>query len=135
MYEFDDSRLEKLATMRDEGVAPYPHNLSVTHTATEAVAMMGDRDNDTLAEDETVVTVAGRLMFRNLMGKAGFARIQDRSGRVQIYVKKNIIGEEAFATFTEDGLGDEPSKGTFVGDADNKPLLPSHPTFSHVEFS
>jgi lysyl-tRNA synthetase class 2 len=106
MYEFDDSRLEKLATMRDEGVAPYPHNLSVTHTATEAVAMMGDRDNDTLAEDETVVTVAGRLMFRNLMGKAGFARIQDRSGRVQIYVKKNIIGEEAFATWKRLDVGD-----------------------------
>ena len=36
--------------------------------------MMGDKDNETLAEDETVVTVAGRLMFRNLMGKAGFAQ-------------------------------------------------------------
>ena len=73
MYEFDQSRLEKIASLREEGVEPYPHNMSVTHTAAEAVGMMGDRDNEALAEDSTEVTVAGRLMFRNLMGKAGFA--------------------------------------------------------------
>jgi lysyl-tRNA synthetase class 2 len=106
MYEFDDSRLEKLATMREEGAEPYPHNLSVTHTAAEVVSMMGDRDNETLSADPTEVTVAGRLMFRNLMGKAGFARIQDRTGRVQIYVKKNIIGEDAFATWKRLDVGD-----------------------------
>ena len=44
MYEFDESRLEKIATMREEGQEPYPHNLSVTNTAAEAIAMMGDRD-------------------------------------------------------------------------------------------
>jgi len=106
MYEFDDSRLEKVASMREEGVEPYPHNLSVTHTAAEAVAMMGDRDNETLAEDPTEVTIAGRLMFRNLMGKAGFARIQDRSGRIQVYVKKNILGEDAFAVWKKLDVGD-----------------------------
>ena len=49
MYEFDESRLEKIAGMREEGLEPYPHNLSVTHTAAEAVAMMGDRENEVLA--------------------------------------------------------------------------------------
>ena len=88
MYEFDESRLEKIANMREGGLEPYPHNLSVTHTAAEAVAMMGERDGETLGEDPTEVTLAGRLMFRNLMGKAGFARIQDRSGRIQIYINK-----------------------------------------------
>lgn len=106
MYEFDDSRLEKVAGMREEGNEPYPHNLSVTHTAAQAVAMMGERDNEALAEDPTTVTVAGRLMFRNLMGKAGFARIQDRSGRVQVYIKKNTIGEDAFAIWKKLDLGD-----------------------------
>jgi lysyl-tRNA synthetase class 2 len=106
MYEFDESRLEKIAGLREEGIAPYPHNLSVSHTAAEAVAMMGERDNEALAEDPTEVTVAGRLMFRNLMGKAGFARIQDRSGRVQVYVKKNTIGEDAFAIWKKLDVGD-----------------------------
>jgi len=106
MYEFDESRLEKVATLRDEGVEPYPHNMSVTHTAAEAIAMMGDRDNDALSDDATEVTVAGRLMFRNLMGKAGFARIQDRTGRVQVYIRKNTVGEEAFATWKRLDVGD-----------------------------
>jgi len=106
MYEFDESRQEKIAGLREEGIEPYPHNLSVTHTAAEAVALMGDRENEALAEDPTEVTVAGRLMFRNLMGKAGFARIQDRSGRVQVYLKKNTIGEEAFAIWKKLDVGD-----------------------------
>ena len=106
MYEFDESRLEKIAALREEGIEPYPHNLAVEHTAAQAVEMMGDRDNESLAADETEVTVAGRLMFRNLMGKAGFARIQDRSGRVQVYVRKNTVGDEAFAIWKRLDLGD-----------------------------
>jgi lysyl-tRNA synthetase class 2 len=115
MYEFDTERLEKVEGLREDGVAPYPHNLSVTHTASEVVALMGDRDNETLGEDETVVTIAGRLMFRNLMGKAGFARIQDRTGRVQVYIKKDIVGEEAFAIWKKFDLGDHVHvSGTFM---------------------
>ena len=106
MYEFDDSRLEKLAAMREEGLEPYPHNLDVTHTAQQVVDLIGDRDNEALAEDETEVTLAGRLMFRNLMGKAGFARIQDRTGRIQIYIKKNVVGEDAFAVWKKLDVGD-----------------------------
>ena len=75
MYEFDDSRLEKVTGMREEGNEPYPHNLSVTHTAAQAVALMGERDNEALAEDPTSVTVAGRLMFRNLIWREKASRI------------------------------------------------------------
>jgi lysyl-tRNA synthetase class 2 len=106
MYEFDQSRLEKVSTMRDEGIAPYPHGLAITHTAAEAAELMGERDNETLGQDPTVVTIAGRLMARNLMGKAGFARVQDRSGRIQVYVKKDLLGEEGFAVWKKLDLGD-----------------------------
>ena len=106
MYEFDESRLEKIANMREEGLEPYPHNMSVTHTAAEAVAMMGERDGEELGQDATEVTLAGRLMFRNLMGKAGFARIQDRSGRIQIYINKKNIGDDAFAVWKKLDVGD-----------------------------
>jgi lysyl-tRNA synthetase class 2 len=115
MYEFDADRLDKVEGLRKDGVSPYPHNLSVTHTASEVVALMGDRDNEALGQDETEVTIAGRLMFRNLMGKAGFARIQDRTGRVQIYIKKDIVGEEAFALWKKFDLGDHIHvSGTFM---------------------
>jgi lysyl-tRNA synthetase class 2 len=106
MYDFDESRLEKLDTMRASGNEPYPHNLSITHTTAQVVDMMGDRDNEALAADTTEVIVAGRLMFRNLMGKAGFARIQDRTGRVQVYIKKNKVGEDAFAIWKRLDVGD-----------------------------
>jgi len=115
MYEFDADRQGKLDALREEGINPYPHGLKTTHTAAEAVALIGDRDNDALEADGTIVTLAGRLMFRNLMGKAGFARIQDRSGRVQIYVKKNIVGEETFAVWKKLDLGDHIHvTGTFM---------------------
>ena len=69
MYEFDDRRLQKLDVLRDAGVTPFPHNLRVTHTTADVLALIGDRTDEELSADETVVTFAGRLMFKNEMGK------------------------------------------------------------------
>ena len=96
MYEFDARRLQKLDVLRDAGVTPFPHNLRVTHTTAEIVGLIGDRSDEALAEDETEVTFAGRLMFKNEMGKVGFARLQDRSGRLQVFVRKNSLPEGVF---------------------------------------
>ncbi len=98
MYEFEARRHEKLVQMRESGAVPYPHGLHVTHTTAEVLALVGDRDGDALAADETVVTFAGRLMFKNEMGKVGFARVQDRSGRLQFMVRKNDLPNDGFAT-------------------------------------
>jgi lysyl-tRNA synthetase class 2 len=124
MFEFDADRQAKIQSLRDDGVNPYPHGLKITHTAAEALELMGDRDNEALSEDPTTVTIAGRLMFRNLMGKAGFARIQDRSGRIQIYLKKNILGEEAFALWKRLDLGDHVHiTGTFMRTRTGEPTI------------
>jgi len=115
MYEFDAERQAKVEGLREDGINPYPHGLKTTHTAVQALELMGDRDNEALGEDATTVTLAGRLMFRNLMGKAGFARIQDRTGRIQVYLKKNILGEEAFALWKKLDVGDHICvTGTFM---------------------
>src|SRR5262245_35925471 len=106
MYEFDPERLAKLAELRAEGVNPYPTGLVVKHTAAEVLALIGDRDQPTLQTDETEVTIAGRVLFKNEMGKAGFARIQDRTGRIQVYVQKNTVGDAAFAAWKKIDLGD-----------------------------
>jgi lysyl-tRNA synthetase class 2 len=97
MYEFEQRRLEKLAVLDEAGVNPYPHGLRVTHTTAEILALIGDRDKDDLDADETVVTFAGRLMFKNEMGKVGFGRLQDRAGRLQVFVRKNSLPEGVFA--------------------------------------
>jgi len=97
MYEFEQRRLDKLAVLQEAGLNPYPHGLRVTHTTAEILDLIGDRDNDALTADETVVTFAGRLMFKNEMGKVGFARLQDRAGRLQVFIRKNSLPEGAFA--------------------------------------
>lgn len=89
MYEFDDERIQKVETLRAAGVQPYPHNLHVTHTTADVLALIGDRSAEALSADETVVTLSGRLMFRNKMGKAGFGRVQDRAGRIQFYIRRD----------------------------------------------
>ena len=85
MYEFDKEKIERLEELREEGIEPYPHGLHISHSLSEVLAVIGDRSKEELNEDETTVTIAGRLMFKNEMGKAGFARIQDEEGALQVY--------------------------------------------------
>ncbi len=99
MYDFDPSRLEKLAKLRESGVEPYPNGFDKpTHSLTQVAGVGGERSNEELEQETTEFIVAGRLRFKNEMGKAGFARIQDESGRLQLFVRKNDIGEESFTT-------------------------------------
>ncbi|MDP6931391.1 MAG: amino acid--tRNA ligase-related protein, partial [Myxococcota bacterium] len=106
MYEFDEARLAKIESLRELGADPYPHGFTTHHTAEQTLALIGDRSNEQLAEDSTEVSLAGRLLAKNEMGKAGFARIQDRSGRIQLFVRKNDLGDEAFTLWKKLDLGD-----------------------------
>ena len=106
MYEFDADRLARLDELRAQGIEPYPHNLTTSHSIVDILDLIGERSKEELTEDETVVTLAGRLMFKNEMGKAGFARIQDGEGVIQVYLRKNLIGEEAFLAWKKTSLGD-----------------------------
>ncbi len=96
-------RIAKLERLRERGVDPYPARASRTHTAAEAVAAF-----EGAAEGETVeVQVAGRLMSARVMGKSTFAHITDGSGRVQIYLRQEEVGEDAYEMFRRDvDLGD-----------------------------
>lgn len=85
---------------RDAGINPFPTRFEFTHAAEKAreLAKAGGVD---------VVSVAGRLMTRRDMGKAAFANVQDRSGRVQIYFRKDDLGEEKYKNFKDNmDLGD-----------------------------
>jgi len=106
MFEFDPERLEKLQSLRDQGVEPYPHGLSIADTTAAVRAHIGDRDEADLAQDPATFQIAGRLMAKREMGKAGFARVQDRGGELQVYLRKEDLGEEAFALWRRLDLGD-----------------------------
>jgi lysyl-tRNA synthetase, class II len=87
-------RRNKLPELRGMGVEPYPPRLprERTYTAAEAIAAYKEGK---LAARETV-TLVGRMLTVRVMGKAAFAHIEDGSGRVQIYVKRDVVGEQVY---------------------------------------
>ncbi|PKO22259.1 MAG: lysine--tRNA ligase [Chloroflexi bacterium HGW-Chloroflexi-1] len=89
-------RRDKAAELRGLGVDPYPARLpwQRTHTAAEAIAAYERGD---LPEGQPI-TLVGRLLTLRLMGKAAFAHIEDGSGRIQIYVKRDVVGETFYNT-------------------------------------
>jgi lysyl-tRNA synthetase class 2 len=101
-----DQRQKKLEQIRALGLNPYPHEFRWTAT----IAALADRfANSTAAELEgakTEVRVAGRLVSLRLMGKAGFAHLMGSGKRIQIYVKKDVVGEDGFKLFQLLDLGD-----------------------------
>jgi len=98
-------RREKLAAIRQQGVA-FPNDFKPAHRAAALSGEHGDKDNETLEPLNLAVTVAGRLMLKRVMGKASFATLQDATGRIQLYVSRDGIGEEAYAAFKHYDLGD-----------------------------
>ena len=93
-------RREKLSALQDEGRDPFQiTKFVVSHHAQEI------KDNfDALEGSE--VTVAGRLMSKRGMGKVSFCDLQDRSGRIQLYARKDEMDEEAYNRFTKYDIGD-----------------------------
>jgi len=98
-------RLQKLEGLQREGIDPYPSSFSVSHPLGELVAAYGSADEATLL-GAPHVTVAGRLMSIRGHGKASFAHLQDRSSRLQIYVRLDRVGEAAYGLFKRLDLGD-----------------------------
>jgi lysyl-tRNA synthetase, class II len=94
-------RLVKLDALRARGVEPFAYDFDRTHTAEQALAAHSDD-----AAEEPRVSVAGRLVSRRVMGKSVFAHLADRSGRIQLYFRRNDVGEDAFALLDLVDLGD-----------------------------
>ena len=94
-------RLKKLQDLRAAGADPFRANATQTHFSSEALKAYVD------GADYTVpVKVAGRLVVIRDMGKSQFVKILDQQGQLQLYVKKDLIGDEAYANFKKLDLGD-----------------------------
>lgn len=103
LNEMMQLRREKIKTFSDMGVAPFGHRYEVTHHAQDI------RDHfDVLEgeEDGPVVRLAGRLTAKRGHGKASFGELMDASGKVQIYFKYDVLGEEKYAQFRLLDIGD-----------------------------
>ena len=100
LSEQEQIRRQKLAALVEAGQNPYEiTRYDVTHHSTEIV------NNYDALEGQTV-SIAGRMTSRRIMGKASFAHLLDGEGDIQIYVKRDDVGEEAYAAFKQDDLGD-----------------------------
>ncbi len=99
-------RKKKLAEIEALGENPYPHRFEQSDSPVEIVAKYGDRDTAALEAERIGVTTAGRILTLRLHGKAGFAHIQGAGGRVQIYVRLDAVGEQAFKLFRLLDMGD-----------------------------
>jgi lysyl-tRNA synthetase, class II len=100
LSEQEGIRREKLLRLLESGKNPYAiTHFSVTHTSADILA-----DFDRL-EGQTV-SIAGRMVSKRVMGKASFAHLLDAQGPIQFYVRRDDVGEDAYADFKDDDVGD-----------------------------
>jgi len=102
---FIRERLKKLEDLGRDGIDPYPSTFPVTHQAGDLLTRYATADDAALAAAEPV-TVAGRILSLRSHGKASFAHIKDRTGRIQIYVRQDMVGEAAYHLFRRIDIGD-----------------------------
>ena len=100
-----EERRAKLAALRKKGPA-FPNDFVRAHLAEVLAAEYESLDSEKLVKAAVKVAVAGRIMLKRIMGKAGFATIQDMSGRIQIYVSVDDTGAEALEAFKHYDSGD-----------------------------
>ena len=100
----EQQRRLKLERLREAGIDPYPARAHRTHTAAQAIAALEEA-----AEDAPPIEVAvvGRLVSIRVMGKSSFSHIEDGGDRIQLYLRRDILGEDTYAMFKQDlDLGD-----------------------------
>ena len=94
-------RIDKMHKIEEHGWKPFGHRFLFTHRAADIAAQF-----DELSEKETEVTMAGRVMAIRGHGKTCFMDMQDKTGRIQVYVRKDVIGEENYALIKLMDIGD-----------------------------
>jgi lysyl-tRNA synthetase class 2 len=99
-------RLDKLKQIEALGQRSYPTKYDFTHTIPQILNEYSNKNADEFEQPRVTVRVAGRILAIRLMGKAGFAHIQQDGKRLQIYVKKDAVGEKSFELYKLLDLGD-----------------------------
>lgn len=100
LSEIINNNYAKIKGIRDKGIDPFPRRFAVTHRITEARGL----------PVESRVVCAGRMMLMRVMGKAAFGQLKDGTGKIQFYVKKDVVGEEAYDIFRKNN-----NAGDFLG--------------------
>jgi lysyl-tRNA synthetase class 2 len=109
MDELNDQRqqrIKKLDTLREAGVSPYGARFDVTDRAGALVQAHGKKSKEQLEQDKIACRIAGRVVALRRFGKAAFAVLQDGSDRIQVYLKKDQLTDQAYKVCEQLDLGD-----------------------------
>ena len=99
-------RRQKAENLRELGLDPFGHRFERTDYSEDIKEKYQDVEHDAFENMDDTVTVAGRIMFIRKMGKASFFSIQDKKGKIQIYISINDVGEDTYNLFKSADLGD-----------------------------
>jgi lysyl-tRNA synthetase class 2 len=97
---------EKARTLRDSGIDLYPNDFRAGNTSAEIATRYGDQSAEDLQGHEESASCAGRIMAIRNFGRAAFVHLQDRKGRIQVYLRSDVLGEDAFGMFKGLDVGD-----------------------------
>ena len=97
-------RRGKLDQLRADGA--FPNDFRRDSVADELLSAYGERTSESLEADALPVRVAGRMMAKRVMGKASFAKIQDRSGQIQLFIERDRVSPAVYQSFKAWDVGD-----------------------------
>jgi lysyl-tRNA synthetase, class II len=100
------ARRRKLEALRARAGVAFPNDFVPDRTTAELRARFGEMDAERLDAVDDVVCIAGRIVGARDFGKTAFFDLQDRAGRLQVYVKRDEVGEPAFETYRQSDVGD-----------------------------
>ena len=97
--EFLKQRIKKLDELRAQGINPYPNNFKVQHTAQDIINRYAGSSAEEIEQSSETFVIAGRVMAIRDFGKSSFIHLQDRTGRIQAYLRKDKLGSEPYQLF------------------------------------
>ncbi len=100
LNDLEEQRVEKMKQLKDAGISPYPHRSKRTHTTEQAIQAFEAYERSEVEDAPPVdVTIAGRMVSIRIMGKLSFAHIEDGTGRLQLFIRRNDLGDDAYERF------------------------------------
>ncbi len=104
--ELIQQRVRKLEALKNDGINPYPNHYRVKDISKDILDTCGSLSDEELHAIDKTFSLAGRIVAVRDFGKASFVQIQDRKGRIQAYVRKDLVGDSAFQLFKKLDIGD-----------------------------
>ena len=99
-------RKEKARTLREAGLDLYPNDFRVQDHVGDILNQYGDLSEEALGQEEKIFVCAGRVMSMRSFGKATFLHLKDGTGRIQVYVKRDVIGKDEYRLLKKLDVGD-----------------------------